>query len=161
MATDALLRSCTIQRTRGRGPGGQHRNKVETAVRLVHLPTGVVATATERRSQDQNRRAALFRLRVKLALKSRCPAEVDQTPSERWQSHLRGRTLSVNRHHNDFPTLLAEALDVITAHAMDVKGAAESLKCSTTQLVGFLKIEPDALIWVNTQRIERQLHPIH
>jgi protein subunit release factor B len=48
------------------GPGGQHRNKTESGVRLVHRPTGVVVTATERRSQLQNRGAALARLRERL-----------------------------------------------------------------------------------------------
>jgi protein subunit release factor B len=48
------------------GPGGQHRNKTESGVRLAHRPTGVVVTATERRSQAQNRGVALERLRARL-----------------------------------------------------------------------------------------------
>jgi len=50
----------------GHGPGGQHRNKTESAVRLVHLPTGLKVTATERRSQARNRARALERLRAAL-----------------------------------------------------------------------------------------------
>ena len=50
----------------GGGPGGQHRNKTASAVRLVHPPTGVTVTASERRSQAQNRGAALERLRARL-----------------------------------------------------------------------------------------------
>ena len=49
------------------GPGGQHRNKTESGVRLAHRPTGIVVTATERRSQAQNRGEALTRLRERLA----------------------------------------------------------------------------------------------
>ena len=49
------------------GPGGQHKNKRETAVRIRHLPTGVTVTATEERSQARNREVALQRLQLKLA----------------------------------------------------------------------------------------------
>lgn len=49
------------------GPGGQHRNKTESGVRLTHRPTGITVSATERRSQAQNRGEALERLRARLA----------------------------------------------------------------------------------------------
>ena len=55
------------------GPGGQHRNKASTAVRLRHPPTGLAAAATERRSQLQNRLAALARLRARLAQRAAPP----------------------------------------------------------------------------------------
>jgi protein subunit release factor B len=63
----ALLAECEETFFTAGGPGGQHRNKTESGVRLSHLPTGVVVTATERRSQAQNRGEALARLRERLA----------------------------------------------------------------------------------------------
>jgi protein subunit release factor A len=51
---------------RASGPGGQHVNRTESAVRVTHLPTGVRATAMEERSQHRNRKLALARLTKKL-----------------------------------------------------------------------------------------------
>ena len=65
---EALAAECDETFFIASGPGGQHRNKTETGVRLAHRPTGVVVTATERRSQAQNRGAALERLRARLEL---------------------------------------------------------------------------------------------
>ena len=56
---------------RGSGPGGQHRNTSETGVRITHLPTGVVVTATESRSRHQNLQRAMVRLEEKLAARLR------------------------------------------------------------------------------------------
>ena len=63
---EALLSTCEVSTFVGGGPGGQHRNKTASGVRLVHPPTGVTVTATERRSQLRNRGAALERLRAVL-----------------------------------------------------------------------------------------------
>ncbi|HZR09772.1 MAG TPA: peptide chain release factor-like protein [Myxococcales bacterium] len=63
---DALLAQCDVQAHRASGPGGQHRNKAETAVRLVHLPSGVSVEGKDERSRTQNLRIALGRLREKL-----------------------------------------------------------------------------------------------
>jgi protein subunit release factor B len=69
-----LLVECRQEFFVAGGPGGQHRNKAATGVRLLHRPTGVAVTATERRSQAQNRSAALSRLRGKLRALAHVPA---------------------------------------------------------------------------------------
>ena len=63
---ETLRKEVEIQTLRGTGPGGQHRNKVESAVRVTHIPTGIVVLGTEHRSQHRNRELALRRLQQKL-----------------------------------------------------------------------------------------------
>ena len=70
-AAGKLLDECDVTTFRASGPGGQHRNRRESGVRLVHRPTGIVVVATERRSQHQNKAVALERLAGKLAERRR------------------------------------------------------------------------------------------
>lgn len=74
LTDDALLAECDESFFIASGPGGQHRNKTETGVRLTHRPTAITVTATERRSQLQNRGAALERLRGVLVKRSHVDA---------------------------------------------------------------------------------------
>jgi hypothetical protein len=154
---EQLLKDCDVTRTRRSGPGGQHRNKVETAIVLVHRPTGVRADASERRSQVQNHDVAVFRIRVHLALQVRGEIPSDFVPSPLWKSRCRGGKVVVNSSHADFPALLAEALDVVTAHQMEIKSAADALDCTTSQLIKLLQAEPQAILVVNRERQARGL----
>ena len=148
-----LLKSCETRRQRRSGPGGQHRNKVETAVVITHKPTGVKAEANERRSQEENRQQAIFRLRLNLALDVRQACQLPEyAPSETWRTRCRNGRIAINPTHSDFPTMLAEALDVLTSAAMEVKLAAESLGCSSSQLIKFLQNEPEAMVQLNSHR---------
>jgi protein subunit release factor B len=63
---EALERDCDIDFFIASGPGGQNRNKVETGVRLIHRSSGMIVTATERRSQHANREAAFERMADRL-----------------------------------------------------------------------------------------------
>ncbi len=153
------MAECNVRRLRRSGPGGQHRNKVETAVSLHHLPTGVHAEASERRSQAQNQTQAVFRLRVNLALEVRRPCGPDYVPSPRWQSR-RGGGLKVSASHDDFPALLAEVLDVLAAFDADPKRATTVLGCTPSQLIRLLKLDPHGLDLVNRWRRDRQMHAL-
>ncbi|MEE8452392.1 MAG: peptide chain release factor-like protein [Thermoguttaceae bacterium] len=160
LSADALFDECDMRRLRRSGPGGQHRNKVETAVVLLHRPTGVSAEANERRSQAQNRKVAISRLRVNLALKVRAACESGNVPSALWKSRCTGGRISVSPSHDDFPIVLAEALDTIDAKGADVKEAALALQCTASQLIKLLKAEPRAMAMVNQWRDGRGLHPL-
>lgn len=153
-----LLKDCEIHVTRRSGPGGQRRNKVETAVKITHRPTGVSGEASERRSQPENRNMAIFRLRVNLAVNVRRQRKGKAQPSLLWQSRCRNKRIAVNSRHVDFPALLAEGLDTVFHSEFDLKSAAEQLGCTSSQLVSFLKKEPRAWEMVNRHRVEQGLH---
>jgi len=68
---DELRKEVDFQTLRGSGPGGQHRNKVETTVRAVHVPTGLTVVASDHRSQLRNKELALERLRERLLEKQK------------------------------------------------------------------------------------------
>lgn len=157
---DRLLADCDVRFARRSGPGGQNRNKVETAAILSHRPTGLSAEANERRSQGQNRAVALTRLRLLLALEVRRMPDPIAGPSTLWRSRLKGEKIAVNPEHDDFPALLAEALDAVEASEYDIKRAAGTLGCSASQLIKLLKLEPRAFKKLNDSRAVRGLRPM-
>ena len=160
---DELLADCSVDRTLGSGPGGQHRNKTETAIVITHLPTGVRGEASERRSQAENLAQAKFRLQLELALAVRREREKGpdtfNSPSPLWRSRVAGERIVINSSHEDFPAILAEALDTLTAADWLAPAAAERLGISTSQLVKLLKQEPRALGLLNGEQAARGLRP--
>ena len=74
---DDLLRECEVETFRASGPGGQHVNKTESAVRLRHVRSGVVVTSQQERSQHRNKALCLQKLRARVErLNYRAPTRV-------------------------------------------------------------------------------------
>lgn len=71
MSTEISETEIRIEFYRASGPGGQHRNTTDSAVRIRHLPTGIMVHATENRSQLRNREVAMERLRLALEKRNR------------------------------------------------------------------------------------------
>jgi hypothetical protein len=158
---DALLRDCEVSTGRVSGPGGQHRNRVDTAVFIEHRPTGIEAQATERRSQAENRRVAIRRLRRKLASHVRTLASRDtHACSELWRRRRQGNKLPVNPDHEDYPGLLAEALDLIVARRYDMAGAAALLGVTMSQLSRLVHHDKGAFAKLNAGREACGLPPL-
>jgi len=148
-----LLKQCTVAFGQSTGPGGQHRNRRSTAASLLHNPTGVHGNASERRSQADNRRVALRRLRLRLALQARTRGRFKGV-SHLWETRRQGKQISVNPKHRDYPSLLAEALDCINAHRWDIAKSAGTLGISMSQLTKLLRHHPAAFERVNQVREE-------
>jgi len=152
---EVLQRQVEMEFTRTRGPGGQHRNKVESGVRLRHRATGVVVTAGERRSQHENRAAALRRLRAALALEVRAPAVARGglardlaalVASDRWPS--------LTPKMPGYWRLAARVLDRLAADGARVSDSAHALEISTASLVKFLTTDSD--LWQAALRLRQQ-----
>lgn len=161
LADSDVLKHCRLTRGRASGPGGQHRNNVQTKVTYTHEPSGIQAHAAERRSPAANARVALFRLRLALAVGVRAAVPAGDARSELWRSRCSpdGR-ISCNPAHPDFPALLAEALDMLHACRADHAKAAIRLCCTPSQLVKLLARHPPALVLANRWRDEHSLHPL-
>ena len=141
-----LLKHCSIEIGRVSGPGGQNRNRRDTAVWIQHTPTGFDASGTERRSQAQNRSQALRRLRRKLAVRLRVLVNRDRPViSELWRSRRQGDKLSVNPEHDDYPALLAQAMDIV-----------QMCSYQTTPAATWLGVSPSH--WLQSRRAWAEMH---
>ncbi|MSQ29660.1 MAG: peptide chain release factor-like protein [Dehalococcoidia bacterium] len=139
----SLFAQCEFDRLRASGPGGQKRNKTESAVRLRHLPTGLAGEANESRSQHENRTRALRRLRLTIALTSRAAISADAyEPSARLVTAL-GTTPSPRTP--ELPPILAELFDVLELCVWRIREAATLLGVPSAAVSRLLRV--DDRVW--------------
>jgi hypothetical protein len=148
----ALLAECELDTYRGPGPGGQKRNKTDSAVRLRHKPSGLIVVAGESRSQAENRSRALRRLREALALRLRRPVPPGEIPPAIAEATGKDGRLRVGRRDGRYLPAAAAALDVLQAESGSVSAAAARLGLTTGNLSSFLTADADLIAAANAIR---------
>lgn len=161
LADDALLAQCDLDRFRGSGPGGQKRNKTESAVRLRHRPTGLCAVASESRSQHENRRRALRRLRQRIAAELRRPVDLEryEVPAE-LRGLCPGITPHLGRRDPAYPLAVQQLLDLFAALQASVADTARRLGLSTAATSRLLLEDTWVARAANALRSARGLRPL-
>lgn len=169
MTDDQLISQCEVDTFKASGPGGQHRNKRESAVRLKHLPTGIIAQAVEDRSQHKNRASALARLRTLLALKVRNTVDLDAylPPPELVQilpakSTARGsyKGPQIGPNNQKFVMGMQALLDLIFAVEGSVADASKKLGLSTGALSRLILSDDSLRMAVNELRASKGMKPL-
>lgn len=152
---EALLKASREERYKASGPGGQRRNKVETALRLHHEASGVSVHAHDSRSLEENRMHALRRLRERIALDVRAAFDLDAPglPEEFVAQRGPRGSLGVNAKNPAYPLVVATALDALAAARCSYARAADALGITTSQMVRFLK--SDREVWRAVERLRK------
>ena len=170
---EQLLNQCKVTFSRASGPGGQNRNKVETCVQIEYLPASIIASASERRTQNENRKVAVQRLRCKLAVEIRpmsdetSTAEISialaakkQIGSAKWQQYCRNGRIDISDTNDDWPAILAEIIGFMSISNWKISEVASILGSSSSQLVKLLKKHPPAFVLFNQERKSRSQRPL-
>ena len=142
----ALSGCCTLDFYKATGPGGQHRNKTSTGVRLIFRPLALAVCDDTERSQHRNRKVALAKLRLQIARLCREPLP---------------EPCPVYRHlapdNPEYPAMLALLMDALDACGFDHKLAAEKVGLSRTMFLKELARENDFWLDFAKERAAREL----
>jgi hypothetical protein len=166
---ESLAAQCRMSQLRRSGPGGQHRNKVSTAIQWLHEPTGITAEASESRDQNRNRREALARLRIRMAIRLRSATDASDTgdqspPADSRSSQLRelgrSRRLKVSAGNEDYPAILALVMDDLHRAGGQPSLVGPLWNASTTAVVSLVSVWPAALQEVNRWREQHSRGPL-
>lgn len=139
----ALMAQCAVDLYRASGPGGQKRNKTSSAVRLRHLPSGVMVIAEESRSQHENRARALKRLKRALYLALREPPPENLGAALSSLGLLPGTAWPGPKASGFLPGV-ALVLDMLETWEGRVADCASRLGVGSAQIAEFLRQDEDA-----------------
>ena len=145
---EELFASCTMESFQASGPGGQKRNRKYSAVRIIHTPTTLSVISSETRSQSNNRRIALKKLRIKLAVEIRGPGiSLDR--------------LKIGLSNLEYPLWIALLFDKLWDFKFSIGKTSESLGISTSILIKL--VARDSNIWkiINYNRENLGLHKLN
>jgi len=161
---DALIAQCEVDRYRASGPGGQHRNKTESAVRLRHKLSGVSAIGEDSRSQSENKLHAVRRLRSAIALELREPVSLDPyVPSRRLAALVSGGTAPLGaktRLTGEYWAAIGELLDLLVSGGLEIAATAQRLGITTGALSKMLLHDDQVARAVNDLRRAKGMRPL-
>ena len=156
LTEEELLAQCHEDHYRGSGPGGQKRNKTSNAVRLRHVPTGLIVTATESRSLAENRLYAVRRLRTRLATDVREPIDLLRFEPPDWFLSIRRQDhIEASPRHPYYAATAGLILDLLKALGGNPSTVAINLGVSTTAVIKLLESDPH--FWTAANAIRAQL----
>ena len=136
---DALLADCAVDAYRASGPGGQKRNKTSSAIRLRHQPSGLLVISEESRSQHENKRRAVRRLRMAIAIGVRTPTDpATRLPADLQAYILPDGRIRIAETNESRPQFVAFVLDCLVANAGSISDVADAVESSSSQLIRLL-----------------------
>jgi len=161
---DALISQCEVDRYRASGPGGQHRNKTESAIRLRHRLTGATGIGEDSRSQSENKLHAVRRLRANIALHVREPVRLDGfAPSPRLAAFVAAGTAPLGaktRLTGEYWAAIGELLDLLVAGELEIGTTAQRIGITTGALSKLLLHDELVARTVNELRRARAMRPL-
>jgi hypothetical protein len=159
---EKLLRECRVLPYQASGPGGQKRNRTYSAVRIIHLTTGLSTISEESRSQIENKARALRRLRNLIALNVRqdCPPEEFELAQEVKELFQPDCSLRINIKNPSYPIFCATIMDAIFLKGGKIHDTCAMLKVSSGQLGRILRKDRELFTAVNRLREQFHLKPL-
>ena len=161
---DALIAQCDVDRYRASGPGGQHRNKTDSAVRLRHRATGVTAIGEDSRSQAENKMHAVRRLRAAIALEVREPIDLQGfVPSPRLAAFVAAGAAAhgaKTRLTGEYWAAIGELLDLLVAGGLEIGATARRLGITTGAMSKHLLHDDRVARAVNDLRRANGMRPL-